>query len=191
VNNRANYSDDCEHLAMWRGAVRQAVTGKRGHAFLKDLLVALDDLPRKALIPCALENGGDYCAIGSVCRVRGLKTDRDVSDYDAIASDLKIAPALVREVEYVNDESYATSPEDRFRIVRSWVLEQIKEGEDRENARLSRQAKSVSDKEDSRSGGDGEGEQGPKAKGRRARKSSREREKKSTGTRRDDRTAQT
>ena len=48
--SRSGYSDDCENLGLWRGAVEKSIKGKRGQAFLKEMLVALDSLPEKKLI---------------------------------------------------------------------------------------------------------------------------------------------
>ena len=41
--SRSNYSDDIDdyrQLVLWRGAVRSAIRGRRGQAFLHDLLTA-------------------------------------------------------------------------------------------------------------------------------------------------------
>ena len=48
---RSGY-DDCGDYSDWeiiqfRGAVASAIRGKRGQAFLKNMLVALDELPEK------------------------------------------------------------------------------------------------------------------------------------------------
>jgi len=46
--SRSGYSDDCDDqwsLICWRGAVKSAIRGKRGQAFLKEMLAALDALP--------------------------------------------------------------------------------------------------------------------------------------------------
>jgi hypothetical protein len=50
--SRSGYSDGCEgwDLIRWRGAVESAIRGKRGQAFLKELLAALDALPEKKLV---------------------------------------------------------------------------------------------------------------------------------------------
>lgn len=40
--SRSGYSDDCDHIELWRAAVDAAVSGKRGQAFLRELLGALD-----------------------------------------------------------------------------------------------------------------------------------------------------
>jgi hypothetical protein len=45
--SRSGYSDDHSEwdLIRWRGAVASAIRGKRGQAFLRELLVALDAMP--------------------------------------------------------------------------------------------------------------------------------------------------
>lgn len=47
--SRAGYSDDFEggELNVWRGAVKSAIRGKRGQAFLKELAAAMDAMPDK------------------------------------------------------------------------------------------------------------------------------------------------
>jgi len=51
--SRSGYSDDCEDnwsWICWRGAVKSAIRGKRGQAFLRETLAALDALPERKLI---------------------------------------------------------------------------------------------------------------------------------------------
>ena len=45
--SRSGYSDDYEpsNIAMWRGQVASAMRGKRGQAFLRELIEALDAFP--------------------------------------------------------------------------------------------------------------------------------------------------
>src|SRR5262245_36905148 len=106
--SRSNYSDDCDNwqLIKWRGAVNSAIKGKRGQAFLKELLAALDALPKKELIADELQTGRfEVCALGAVGLQRGLEMQGlDVEDYDVLSEKFGIAPALIREIEYINDE---------------------------------------------------------------------------------------
>ena|ERR1700733_4627994 len=131
--SRHGYSDcDGWQLIRWRGAVKKAITGKRGQVFLKDLLSALDALPEKKLIKAALINEGEVCAIGSVGVARGIDMSTlDVEDSDQIAGTFGIASALVRELEFINDEAWiygeGCTPEQRFNKVRAWVIENIQE----------------------------------------------------------------
>jgi hypothetical protein len=130
--SRAQYCDDLDQwdLIRWRGAVASAIRGKRGQAFLREMLAALDALPEPKLIADELiEEDGSVCAIGSVGKARGLDMETlDPDDHEALALTFGIPDALVREIEYVNDEHYtAQTPEQRFAAVRAWVMSQIKE----------------------------------------------------------------
>jgi hypothetical protein len=133
--SRAGYSDDIDdnwQLICWRGAVKSAIRGKRGQEFLRRMLAALDALPSKRLIAHELEKDGDVCALGSVARVQGMDVSAiDPGDYDAVASAFGIPQALVREIEYVNDEyldhlpSSPETEESRFQTVREWVVDHL------------------------------------------------------------------
>lgn len=130
--SRAGYSDDFDdqwQLIMWRGQVASAIRGKRGQAFLRELLEALDAMPEKRLIANELRQGGEVCALGSVGVRRGIELETlDPEDYDSLANVFGIAHQLVREIEYENDEaSYRCSPESRWRSMRAWVVQQLRE----------------------------------------------------------------
>jgi len=128
--NRSNYDEACDDWALirWRGAVTRAIRGKRGQAFLKELLETLDAMPQKELIEGSLATpAGEVCAIGSVMIKRGLDVvGLDSYDSTQIACKLGIADALVREIEFVNDWGFQTV-ETRFERVRSWVQEHIQQ----------------------------------------------------------------
>ena len=68
--SRSGYSDDWDigdnSGWLYRGAVERAIKGKRGQAFLKEMLAAMDALPEPKLIAEELEQEGAVCAIGSV-----------------------------------------------------------------------------------------------------------------------------
>lgn len=129
--SRADYSVDREDqwaFIRWRGAVKSAISGQRGQAFLKEMLIALDDLPAKKLIANHLHNTGEFCAIGSVGKKRGIDMHRlDPEDSDGIAKEFGIAQALVREIEFENDEGsfWHETPEERFNRIRNWVIKNI------------------------------------------------------------------
>lgn len=131
--SRHGYSDDCDDqwaLIRWRGAVASAIRGRRGQAFLRELLTALDALPEKRLIARELVQDGQVCAIGSVALLRGLDVSAlDPEDPDAIAAAFGISAKLVQEIEYENDEYGRRGPDEnagRFERVRKWVVQQIK-----------------------------------------------------------------
>ena len=120
--------DDPWAFIRWRGAVASALRGKKGQAFLREMLAALDAMPEKRLIEGELqEPSGDVCAIGCVGRARGMDmTIFDTYDYERIAGALGVNEKLVQEVEWINDENYHPSPEQRWKDVREWVVENLK-----------------------------------------------------------------
>lgn len=131
--SRSGYCDDMEdqwqHI-MWRGTIASATRGKRGQAFFRDLLAALDALPEKKLIPNELETrDGCVCALGALGKARGVDLHEvDPEDSERVAGIFNIADPLAREVVWVNDEAGAwkETPEARFIRVRAWASRQIK-----------------------------------------------------------------
>lgn len=128
---RAGYTDDCDDqwaLIRWRGAVKSAIRGKRGQAFLKETLAALDALPEKRLITDTIEDEGSYCTLGAVARARGSDLNGDLYDAEAMAGMLGVPHALAAEIVYENDEWFQyETPEQRFERMRKWVAAQIKD----------------------------------------------------------------
>lgn|SRR5271165_405918 len=129
--SRSGYSDDGDDqwaMIRWQGAVKSAIRGKRGQAFLREMLIALDSLPDKRLIAEDLEKDGEVCAIGTVGKLRGIDMSAiDPEEYEQVSAAFGIPQALVREIESINDEwvSYNATPEHRFNVVREWVVENI------------------------------------------------------------------
>lgn len=132
--SRSGYIDDCDQwdLIRYRGAVKSAMRGARGQAFLRDLLAALDALPEKKLVEGELETSdGSVCALGALGRVRGVEMKGlDPENIERVASVFGIADSLAREVVYENDEAAGywakETPEARFARVRKWVANSIK-----------------------------------------------------------------
>lgn len=151
--SRSGYCDDMDDalaLGRWRAAVNSAIKGKRGQAFLLEMLAALDALPEKKLIANELvEADGQVCALGAVAKARALDTTQiDAYDHDSIHSHFGIANAMAREIIWINDEVNGQhvevegppryrggrqpmiyvrpSPERRFAKVREWIVSQIK-----------------------------------------------------------------
>lgn len=128
--SRAGYSDDIDtwSLIRWRGQVASAIRGRRGQAFLRELIEALDALPEKRLIAHDLQAGNNVCAIGSVGLRRGVDMSAlDPEDPDTIAGVFGIAQQLVREVECMNDEAHWNdTPENRWQRMRAWAVENLK-----------------------------------------------------------------
>jgi hypothetical protein len=105
-------------------------------AFLRELLAALDAMPEKALIADTLEDQGSYCALGVICKARGMDvTELDPGFVSGVAAKLGASPDLVRVIAHVNDDGGLVDeddpwarepPEDRWVRMRHWVAEQIK-----------------------------------------------------------------
>lgn len=126
---RSGYCDDGgDNENLWRGSVMRALRGKRGQAFLKELIKALDALPEKKLIAHELEDEGSFCAIGAVGRLRGMDMSKMLPEnWGALAKEFGIAQAMVREIEYENDEGPwdDNTPEGRFIYVRAWAVKNL------------------------------------------------------------------
>lgn len=134
--SRSGYTDDYDRDDnsgyLYRGAVESALRGRRGQAFLKEMLAAMDALPRPRLIEGDLEAGGEVCAIGSIGRARGVDMSKlDPEDAERVAAAFNIAPAMAREIVHENDDDFFSTgketPEHRFDRVRKWIVAQIRE----------------------------------------------------------------
>lgn len=144
--SRSGYSDDCDDtwaFIRWRGAVASAIRGKRGQAFFREMLEALDAMPDKRLHAHVLAQGpsGPACAMGAVVQKRGLdvaELEHKVEhagdlDADGIAREtaklLDIPRTLACEIAFMNDEAgwYEETPEKRWQRMRDWVASQIRE----------------------------------------------------------------
>lgn len=133
--SRSGYSDDFD-VSQWesicyRGAVASAFRGKRGQSFLKDLLAALEAMPEKRLVSGELQTEqGEVCALGAIAKVRNIEMppvyDDDDSSTLIMAERLNIANAMAREIVYMNDETYAETPEQRYEKVLNWIRSEIK-----------------------------------------------------------------
>ena len=125
--------DDNWSYIRWRGASLSARRGKRGQAFFRDMLVALDALPEKKLIADSLrKEDGNVCALGALAVARDIDTDDlDPMDHDKVAATFDIAPILARDVVFTNDDDFEQykdeTDEDRFIRVRTWVANQLKD----------------------------------------------------------------
>jgi hypothetical protein len=136
--SRSGYSDDLDNWDMikWRGQVASAIRGKRGQAFLRELLAALDAMPEKRLVQGEFEADGEVCALGSVARVRGMDLAKfDPDDAEDVGDAFGIANQLALEIMWENDEfstwdestqKFDRSPEKRWEHMRKWVANQIR-----------------------------------------------------------------
>ena len=147
--SRSGYSDDCEHLGLWRGAVERSIKGKRGQALLKELEAALVALPEKKLCSEFFANAetGEVCALGAVALKRRLDSGMDKptamveiekkypegEDAEASCKEFNIAHALAAEITYINDDYYNrhATPDQRYETVLRWVRENIQNPEKR------------------------------------------------------------
>lgn len=121
----------------WQGALKRAIEGKRGQAFLRELAAALDAMPEKRLIAGNLiDDDGEVCALGAVGRARGMTDladiNLDVECHDVVAEAFAMSETLAREVQYQNDEECTWpragfTPEMRWQSVRKWVSEKLTE----------------------------------------------------------------
>jgi len=130
--SRSGYSDDNDNWGLWRGAVLSAINGKRGQAFLKELLIDLDAMEHKQLIVGTLENWGEFCTMGVIGNARGI----DMKYLDPCAETefskaFGISEAMAKEIVFMNDE-YGTcgrlkneTPGERWIRMRQWVAGNI------------------------------------------------------------------
>lgn len=130
--SRSGYTEDCDDnwsWIRWRGTVKASIRGRRGQAFLKEMLAALDGLAEPKLIKESLQTiDGAVCAIGSVGKARGIDMGGvDPEDYGQIASTLGIPAPLAQEIMWVNDDNFnRETPEERFACMRKWITRNIK-----------------------------------------------------------------
>lgn len=150
--SRSGYTDDCWdcdegsqwRMIRWRGAVKSAIRGKRGQAFLRECLAALDAMPEKRLVPSSFQRAdGEVCVLGAVAKHRGrLSSVHAISLYDDdpeygerdvsedVAAVLDIPRALAAEIMYENDECGRSTPEARWHWVYGWIEGKLIEWED-------------------------------------------------------------
>ena len=108
--SRSGYTDDCENLGLWRGAVERAIRGKRGQQALKEIAAAMDAMPTKVLAAESLVTAdGEFCTLGVLGAARGVDLSPiDPEDAEQVAKAFDLAPAMVREIVYENDEAMVT-----------------------------------------------------------------------------------
>jgi hypothetical protein len=94
---------------------------------LRELAVALDEMPIKRLIVNDLESEGEVCTLGSLGVKRGLNMSAlDPEEREEIAEAFGVSMPLVAEIAYLNDEmSWNETPEQRWTRMRNWVAEQV------------------------------------------------------------------
>ncbi len=138
---RHGYSEgwDCDdnlQQGRWRGMVASATRGKRGQAFFRALVVALDAMPEKRLCKGDLETAdGAVCALGALGRHQGkdlsgidLEECADNYDWSDLGAAFNVAGVLTQEVMWENDEHGHGADQDasRWQHVRDWAARQIR-----------------------------------------------------------------
>lgn len=148
--SRSGYSDDCDgwDLIRWRGAVASAIRGKRGQAFLREALAALDALPEKRLVSndLVVVDGDDdlaeetnVCLLGAVGLGRRLDLRGiDPEDREKVAGIFGIPYSFACEIMHENDEHFSwdieqrrsvpETPEQRFMRMRRWIEASLSSG---------------------------------------------------------------
>lgn len=134
--SRSGYSDDCEHLGLYRASVARALHGRRGQEALRDFVAALDVLPEKRLAAESFQAGGEVCSLGALAAYRGV----DVSDLEpyhpgefveGAGPRFNIAACMAAEFMYENDEcgpwGRAETPEERWVRMRAWAVRHLPE----------------------------------------------------------------
>lgn len=108
--SRSGYTDDCENLGLWRGAVERAIRGKRGQQALKEIAAAMDAMPNKVLAADSLVTAdGEFCTLGVLGAARGVDmAPLDPDDSEEVAKAFNLAPAMVKEIVFENDEAMVT-----------------------------------------------------------------------------------
>lgn len=139
--SRSGYSEDYEDYdeefpnagALYHTSVLNAIYGKRGQKFIRDLVSALDALPEKRLISESLIREGAVCAIGAVGLARGIDmTDINPEDARKVGELFGIAPRMAREIVFENDEAGSyyqmrdETPEGRWTRMRDWAARHLK-----------------------------------------------------------------
>ena len=129
--SRSGYADDCYDILQygrWRAQVMSSIRGKRGQAFLRDLLMALNEMPDKRLIADKFRLDGEVCALGALGAKRGLDLESlDLEDHEVLAEKFGITHQLIQEIEYENDSKWnASTPELRWEKMHKWVNKHIK-----------------------------------------------------------------
>lgn len=121
--SRSGYSDDCGgwDLICWRGAVKSALKGKRGQAFLIELRDAMDAMPDKRLVTDTLEADGQFCTLGVLGAKRGLDMARiDSHCRESVSQAFGIAKAMAAEIVFENDErdgKYELQADGRYKLI--------------------------------------------------------------------------
>ena len=132
--SRSGYTDEFDDnwpYIRYRGAVNSAMRGKRGQAFLRELVAALDALPTTELgAHDLITEKGEVCALGAVAWMRGMDLCViDPDNVEAVSAEFGIAEAMAREIVFENDDDFGwgETPFKRFHRMRRWAVSNIKD----------------------------------------------------------------
>jgi len=130
MSGRSGYTEDSEHLHLYRATVERSIAGKRGQAFLARARKALEGMPIKGLTEGRLDSPDGCCVMGAVARsehitVAGVNPACSV----AVGRVFDISAAMAAEIAFVNDGEWDDEPEtseQRHRRVLAWVEANIR-----------------------------------------------------------------
>lgn len=106
-----DYGDDPLAMGRYRQQVQRALDGKRGQAFLRDLLDTLDAMPDKRLYSGSFATAdGEFCTLGAHAARKGVKVDdlgdaEDGCETELVGKRFGIARTMAAEIMYENDET--------------------------------------------------------------------------------------
>lgn len=128
--SRSGYCDDLDNWALirWRGAVNSAIKGKKGQAFLREILDAMEKTEVKELTHNGFQADGKFCTLGLVGENRKLDMESiDSEDSEMVADAFRISKALAKEIMFENDEGgyYKETDFNRFKRMQLWVQQNI------------------------------------------------------------------
>jgi hypothetical protein len=108
--------------------VQLSIQSDKGQGFLKDLALALEEMPEKRLITNALKCKFGFCALGVLGEKRGIDLDElDPGNSKLVAKIFAVDEPMVKEIAYRNDDHFGhLTPETRWAAMRDWVQSNIK-----------------------------------------------------------------
>jgi hypothetical protein len=125
------YDADDNFCFLWDSIVSRSINGKRGQRFLRELIEALDAMPKKELIADDLvTEEGECCAMGAVAIHRGIDVSGvDPEERDEVGALFDIAPTLAAEIASQNDNDFKSkmTPQERWHHMRKWAADRITE----------------------------------------------------------------
>jgi len=130
--SRSGYSEDCEYLELYRANVDRSIGGKRGQAFLREMIESLDAMPQRELAEVIFvdEDSGECCALGAVALSRGVENPGRLNYEDPQEAGyvLGIPWMIACEVAHENDDGALgpETPSERWVRMRVWAQEHLK-----------------------------------------------------------------